>query len=491
VEKGVMSTFTYRNDSFQKYAPEVVEWVESKPTNPIMLAKTGKSVTIKKDDVWNEFKGLIKNKKWGGASKFLSNNGAHWSKQKTFETSGKPIRWTQIEKSIFSGAKIKITTAQQEQMTLKIIEEVLSSGSKDWKTFPEMYVKLKLNSIIPDLDLDSEWGAHFELQVRDIRKTVSLKNNWYKVYSYDNFMDFITNFVTKAPRRWYSKKDSWNPADIWLIKNDTVLNVYKKRIEESQSIREVNDILRHAFHKNRIVGISLKKSNAKYKKGKLDGGLKYEKVNLELAGSGQKDKLPDVGIISVNMNCEFDKKENKFISRTSTFRVKDVANKSQSPEFELSFRSNQSYVTSITFEFKQVGGSAQLGKVPKDKLEKWIKKEFKDLKGVGNITIPNHNDLPKDFDRNDWKDKVEAINKAKLGKKNISDLKDFVDNLEESYKAGGLSGDNATMMQMVEFVYILALFEQKDKLTEFVTKCFYFAQKKGQKYRFGPFGKLY
>jgi hypothetical protein len=479
-----MSTFTYKNDSFQKYAPEVVEWVES--DNSVQLAKSGTFVKInKKDDVWNEFKGLIKEKKWGEASTFLSNNGKTWRYQKTFKTSDNPIRWTQIEKSIFSGSKIKITTAQQEQMTLKIIEEVLSSGSKDWKTFPEMYVKLKLNSIIPDLDLDSEWGAHFELQVRNIRKTANLKNNWYKVYSYDNFMDFITNFVTKAPRRWYSKKDSWNPADIWLIKNDTVLNVYKKRIEESQSIKEVNDILRHAFHKNRIVGISLKKSNAKYKQGKLTGKLKYEKVNLELAGNEQKDELPDVTMKSVNMNCKYDDgKENKFISRTSTFRVSDGE-----LEFELSFRSNQSYVTSITFEFKQVGGSAQLGKVPKDKLEKWIKEEFKELNG--NITIPNHNDLPKDFDRKDWEYKVDAINKANLGNKNISGLNDFVNNLELSYKSGGLSGDNATMMQMVEFVYILALFEQQKKLTEFVTKCFYFAQKKGQKYDFGPFGKLY
>ena len=106
----------------------------------------------------------------------------------------------------------------------------------------------------------------------------------------------------------------------------------------------------------------------------MDGELKYEKVNLELDG---QQKLPDVTMKSVNMNCEYDDKENKFISRTSTFRVSDYANKK--PEFELSFRSNQSYVTSITFEFKQVGGSAQLGKVPKDQLEKWIKEELKEL----------------------------------------------------------------------------------------------------------------
>ena len=59
------------------------------------------------------------------------------------------------------------------------------------------------------------------------------------------------------------------------------------------------------------------------------------------------------------------------------------------------------------------------------------------------------------------------------------------------------------MMQMVDFTYILALMkdtkpatakEKKqytDNLQKFLTLCYYFAQKKGIKYNFGPFGKMY
>ena len=53
------------------------------------------------------------------------------------------------------------------------------------------------------------------------------------------------------------------------------------------------------------------------------------------------------------------------------------------------------------------------------------------------------------------------------------------------------------MMQMVEFTYQMAQMKQKksesagDMLQEFLTKAYYFAQKRGQIYNFGPFGKLY
>ena len=46
-----MSTFTYKNDSFQKYAPEVVEWVES--DNSVQLAKSGIFVKINKKETFN------------------------------------------------------------------------------------------------------------------------------------------------------------------------------------------------------------------------------------------------------------------------------------------------------------------------------------------------------------------------------------------------------------------------------------------------------
>ena len=60
------------------------------------------------------------------------------------------------------------------------------------------------------------------------------------------------------------------------------------------------------------------------------------------------------------------------------------------------------------------------------------------------------------------------------------------------------------MMQMVDFTFILALMKNqqvtdtidgspftKPMLQVFLTKSYYFAQKRGVKYNFGPFGKLY
>ena len=60
------------------------------------------------------------------------------------------------------------------------------------------------------------------------------------------------------------------------------------------------------------------------------------------------------------------------------------------------------------------------------------------------------------------------------------------------------------MMQMIDFTFILALMKnqevmdtidgtifKKPLLQQFLTKSYYFAQKRGVKYNFGPFGKLY
>ena len=47
------------------------------------------------------------------------------------------------------------------------------------------------------------------------------------------------------------------------------------------------------------------------------------------------------------------------------------------------------------------------------------------------------------------------------------------------------------MMQMVDFVWIMAKLKENKNLIKFLSMAYYFAQKKGQIYNFGPFGKLY
>ena len=100
--------------------------------------------------------------------------------------------------------------------------------------------------------------------------------------------------------------------------------------------------------------------------------------------------------------------------------------------------------------------------------------------------------------------KVKVIKRAfGGGASKLIDIDSFAENLSHSYThansdgEAGLSVKNSSMMQMVEFTYQMAQMKQKksesagDMLQEFLTKAYYFAQKRGQIYNFGPFGKLY
>jgi len=106
--------------------------------------------------------------------------------------------------------------------------------------------------------------------------------------------------------------------------------------------------------------------------------------------------------------------------------------------------------------------------------------------------------------------KVKII-QAAFPKSDIKELDKYVVNLEDSFKervnpqgavikSGGLGDGNSSMMQMVDFTFILALMKNlsgtnkgsdKSQLQIFLTSSYYFAQKKGFVYNFGPFGKLY
>ncbi len=218
--------------------------------------------------------------------------------------------------------------------------------------------------------------------------------------------------------------------------------------------------------------------------------MRFEEVNLE---SNAKDlKLPKVVVDDIKLDCTF--KGGQFTSKTSYLFVKEGT-----AGFKLAYKSNtgDTKLGNITYEFLATSGaSAFLGKVPKDRLKKMIK-TFIGKDGASSAKkMPQHQFLPKKWsDRAEkvWSKKVKIIN-AEFKYAEIKELNNFVENLKTAYtKDKGITPNTATIMQMVEFTYLLAMMQKKsgDVLQEFATSCYYFAQKKGQKYDFGPFGKLY
>jgi len=452
--------------------------------------------------------------------------------------------------------KITINTAQQEQISALICSAVLSK-TKKWKSFLEMYnAKASgLQKIHPGLKIKGapyekdDWWKHFVLQFENIETLTGLKKGHFEEFNRDGgFMDFISKLVTSGKGgsllakdyNRFAEKDSWNPADIWLL-DTSPTPAYKKLMEELESaktIAKINDALRIAFTNQVVVGISLKKSGGK------GGQIFYEKVNLYNTTKAQK--LPSVKIDRIEFDPYFDGQG--FPSVTSNIFFKD----NEQRVYKLIFRRNDPGVTDITYEFAELQMKHQMGKVPKDRFKLAIQdhlgknieypgqasyttfaggstssgiKSWKTIKTNANKILKESGyrwtvgdqsknrvkpERPTGVKKKDWDEKQAKAAAEEAEKKTMANTakawKDFLPNLEKSWKVGGKKsikwGGNSTMMQMVDFLNILQLLikklgktERKNKkipsFEEVLTEVFYYAQKKGQKWDFGPFGKLY
>jgi len=347
------------------------------------------------------------------------------------------------------------TTQQQELVTLKIFEELLSSETKNYKKFEQLLPELL--EIYPNMIAEKSWYNSFELQFYQIEKETKLPNNNFNVYNRDGgFMDWITKHINDNYE--ITKKDSWNPADIWLIKSSK-LSHYKKLLKNAISIQECNAICRVAYKKMDIVGISLKKNNGKK--------LSYDLVNLS-----NTTKDLDVSYSTFNLNIPYNPKTKSFTSKTSQLEVK-YDNKL----YQMGVKSNTGPIGNITYEFVASGAAAFLGKVPKDMLKIELKEDKQ--------RMPEHTHFMK-FDKKDFEKKLKVI----MAKKSLftvkGDLKLFVSQLEQSWTKGRTK-DNTTISQIVTFAYIIANMSEKRR-KEFIRDLFFMSQKKGD--LFGPFGKL-
>ena len=359
---------------------------------------------------------------------------------------------TSVSFGVISAASKTPSTREQEISSLKIFENILSSKQTTYKSFERMYIDIL--KTFPNLDNKSSWYKSFEKQFYDLIKTTKLKNDNYDVYNRDKgFMDFISTLVKKFG---YSQKDTWNPADMWLIKS-TTYNEYKKRLNKAVSIFEINDILREAWLKHEITGVSLKKNDGK--------NLKYELVNIELT------ELPKVEFKNFTINVNFSR--GNFTTNYGSLEIKYMGS-----IYKMYIRTMGDAVGNVIFEFVSNNGKARLGNVPKEDISALLKTK--------NLKITNHTNFKK-FNRDQLDNFVKNIKSKRIFKIN-GKIDEVVDNIANSWLEKGRNGNTVNMCQILEFGSQLTHYNDKE-LQEMVTDLFYMAQKKGDK--FGPFGKLY
>ena len=400
-----------------------------------------------------------------------------------------------------------------------------------------------------------EWYYHFLLQFERIELDTKLPDDVFTVFTYDEFLDFIEQLVKVGPpthaalasktaitsdltiektnrapdKTWpkfgiIPKKDSWNPADIWLINQSSPR--YKNiilRLKQSQTIAELNSVLIEAFRAKPkiIVGISLKKSDAGSHSPATHVGAKlhYDLVNLTIKG-----KLPELNPVrfdSLEVNLPWDKSQMEFTTITNILKVNEVKREAVGgkttfkviKEAEMRIGSGQSDTHNINLEYKPKKGGGQLGKIPKTLLPTVI----------GNILGTSYT-LPT------WKEADAAIPDSKKGKKytdmknlvkKVSDcplftFKDkdqlikgtqqtFINDIMEAKSKGKWKKDSRTHKSVTMAVQIMQFYgtladiynsvstHQQRKFNKFIKDTYNLAQKRGEIFgsSFGPFGKLH
>lgn len=379
-----------------------------------------------------------------------------------FETTdGEIYSWNDIDKSQYSGMGGKSksdgkSTAMQERASMYAIEQGLNkNGYKDKKLFLKD-CKKELKKLYPDMD--AAWEETFFQQQITVSKEVPRNNNFH--YSRDDgFMEDITNLVKDFG---ISKKDAWNPADIWLVESP---DKQIKALASCATIEEINANLRAKFKNNTIVGISLKKMSAKT--------AQWELVNVEKTMFA---KLPNYQLGNVRCKLDVDGKGNV----SSTDSVVEVK-KGTEVAGTFQIRQNSKGFNNLKVEASIKGaGAARAGKVPLDMLAN-LMTDYK-------VTLNNkHQNFPKkaaDFKKDLSKYKKYFTNIKDGCETNIK-ANEFEKNILAMYK----KAPDIAMSKLMQLDFLNQVFSLGKKTNPFIKSMYFLAQKKGN--IFGPFGKLY
>ena len=156
-------------------------------------------------------------------------------------------------------------------------------------------------------EVDKEWLQTFYLQQK--KMLIEFSNPKFTEFNREyGFMEYITKLVKS--RYGIGKKDTWDPADIWCIKDERkVITDINKLINDDrlETVNELNAVLRTLFKDRIVVGVSLKKVSNKQ--------AMYEEVNVESTDFPSFDDLNyTISDLGINLNVKRD---------TSSFATQD------------------------------------------------------------------------------------------------------------------------------------------------------------------------
>ena len=409
--------------------------------------------------------------------------------------------------------------AYKNNVSYKTVEDIVKHEETK-KYLQTIFVKgnIQLLSYDTPVDIKSPGGSYLNNFFLQHNKMLSeYSNPGWTLFDRDDkngFMNYITNLV--KVKFGIAKKDAWNPADIWLIKSlgGQVPSQYRNSIDEAmngnkggatQTLEELNVIMRAMFKREQVVGISLKKisgNQAKYEKINADDKFfnKIEKQNGEYSYSfiGSQTKL---GIVYKNKKPEFENVNTMIYIADSTGKER----------FTIQMQGNTtSKESNLSFDAKDLqSGAALIGKVPLDPLQKLAELTKGVPNDIFNSTTRSRDHLArtlKQFEGKANEDKYKQmfnIVNSKVNKGNprkgepVGNCKtegEFVKNMKIAFSSKDkrtLGAANNKLLQLYFMSKFLSTKNKKDR-DRFVTDMIFLAAKQGRSISsFGVFGKLY
>jgi|TARA_B100000035_G_scaffold111681_1_gene94782 hypothetical protein len=366
-----------------------------------------------------------------------------------------------------------------------IKDKVTKKGLEDIFTYQRKPL-LKFSLPIQDKTVEDKWLNTFYLQQK--RLLTEFSDAKFTVFNREGgFMQFITDLI--KDKFGISRKDSWDPADIWLIKDSPKFrNKIAKELEGprgTQTIRELNAIMRTMFKNREIVGVSLKLISGKT--------ARYEEVNVSDEFYKKLENMQGEYDFKVSrIVCKLNLRDkNQFATQDTNIFLKDTSK--EIAKFQLKGNTT-SRLANLKFEGTEIGASAaRLGKAPLNLVEKLSNMVDKDL--YNNETKQNGNYPTTAAEYQKVKGNYEKMFEILLKSSLVKDLgiktkKEFSNNMIKVFNGPTPWIANVKLMQ-VYYVQRLLSLKEKDR-NEYLTDLLFLSQKKGNKvFDFGPFGKLY
>jgi len=379
--------------------------------------------------------------------------------------------------------------------------------------------------------VDEAWLKSFYYQQKALLKKYSSSN--FKELEIDRdspggFMEFISNLIRPLG---VSQKDTWDPADVWIVDKGKIRNENptktleniatvgknedpKDRKLQMIKLQEINAKLRDYYRNEKIIGVSLKKAgkNAVYvdvnigineaaveKEFKKIEALvaKIELIKCDLSiksfdsvyGGGAKEKMSKMK--SELSKYNFENEVKYYPTNPLTFGTQDttvtILDEEDNKTYFLTIKATSTnHYSNLKYEPVEKGkGGARLGKAPTDMVASLMDK-YK-------LSFDNNNQkYPKVYDADKINNFIlpklkQAVNTA--GAKiitNITTPNEFLENIKMCYQADPVTAQSK-LMQLDFLLSILTL--NKTDLSKLLTDIVYVAKKEGR--AFGPFGKVY